>query len=789
MGALRQTNFSAGELSRALYGRNDLEQFNVGLRRLLNGYVTRQGSIRSRPGTLFVAECMYPSVGSIVRGFRASSGVGFLLEFTDAAIRIYRDDVLVRTVTITKAGGPVPYYYDINVPLAELLTTSSSLSRCTFTQFGDVLSITNPYVAPHELVFLGPTDADWELRAVDFDHPMYFGGAIPGGGWKGGIGVTPASVAPTPVGAPTRNWEYRWTLILEYANGTRIETLPGFGTRGKYEIEETDAATIPMPDTGNMPLLINPTAAAPLTLRFEVAAASNRTAGFGFRQVSTRIYRGRSGIFGLVGEVPGAQERGEGPDPSPYVMQFIDYGDEPDYTIAPPTGRNPFTIYSDTGNPPAVLRVEYPGALTYFESRSVYGGTFQRPGRLWCSRINDYLNFDRPTVLLADSPIELELASYFREQIMWMVGLERLIVGTDSSIYIVGGEDPLSAISQNQARMHIAIGSRPLQPVAVNGTVLYVREKGSGVQAIAFSNERRSYDGGDVSMFAEHLFKGRAVRDWCFQKDPEGLIWLVMEDGAMLSLTYNEAMGVVAFGEHLSARGTAPGGDTGFAGFIESCCSVPGVEEDTVYLVVHRTVSGVLKRYIEKLATRNFDTAAEAVCLDSAVQTANPATTVIPGHAHLAGAVVWANADGQVIGPKVVSGGDVDLTAELDGIAPDLVTIGLRYEVDVELLDVADRKENPKIVKRVLWEIADSRGFFTGTVLPVSGSTEGLDEWQQREIERDAYDPLVLFTGVAEVAVQGGWDKEGRACIRQVDPMPLEIVGVTRDGSEGGGGG
>ena len=51
-----QKSFTGGELSPALYSRNDLAKYMIGLKKLKNGFVRAEGCISNRAGLEFVCE-------------------------------------------------------------------------------------------------------------------------------------------------------------------------------------------------------------------------------------------------------------------------------------------------------------------------------------------------------------------------------------------------------------------------------------------------------------------------------------------------------------------------------------------------------------------------------------------------------------------------------------------------------------------------------------------------------------------------------------------------------------
>lgn len=104
--------------------------------------------------------------------------------------------------------------------------------------------------------------------------------------------------------------------------------------------------------------------------------------------------------------------------------------------------------------------------------------------------------------------------------------------------------------------------------------------------------------------------------------------------------------------------------------------------------------------------------------------------------------------------------------------------VGLQMEeVDLELLDIsgAQVRDKTKLVRKVAVElVSSSRGLKAGT------DEDHLDEWKQRDTS-DEYAPVALFTGVAEISIKSKGDKYGRVLLRQTEPLPITVVGVTRE--------
>jgi hypothetical protein len=101
--AVQLTNFTGGELSPRLDGRNDLAKYASGCKTLQNMVVYPHGSAARRPGTNFVAEVKTSSAFTRLVPFEFSTTQTYILEFGNQYIRYYKDDgaVLESNLTIT----------------------------------------------------------------------------------------------------------------------------------------------------------------------------------------------------------------------------------------------------------------------------------------------------------------------------------------------------------------------------------------------------------------------------------------------------------------------------------------------------------------------------------------------------------------------------------------------------------------------------------------------------------------------------------------------------------------
>jgi len=152
--AVQLTNFTGGELSPRLDGRNDLQKYPTGCKTLENMIVFPHGSAARRSGTQFVAEVKDSSKETRLIPFEFSTTQTYMLEFGDQYIRFYKDNGQILS------GGSA---YEISSPYLE-----SELFDIKYAQSADVMYICHPNHPVKKLARTGHTS--WTLTSVDFQN-------------------------------------------------------------------------------------------------------------------------------------------------------------------------------------------------------------------------------------------------------------------------------------------------------------------------------------------------------------------------------------------------------------------------------------------------------------------------------------------------------------------------------------------------------------------------------------------------------------------------------------------
>ena len=246
------------------------------------------------------------------------------------------------------------------------------------------------------------------------------------------------------------------------------------------------------------------------------------------------------------------------------------------------------------------------------------------------------------------------------------------------------------------------------------------------------------------------------------------MVWSVSSSGRLLGLTYVPEQQLGAIHQH----------DTD--GVFESCACVAEGREDVLYVVVQRTVNGAQTRYIERMATRQFATPADAFFVDSGATYSGAPATVISGLSWLEGKTVSILGDGAVFPRRVVTGGQITLEQ-----ACSKVQVGLAITADCQTLplsqqiDASYAQGKLKNINRVWLRVYKSSGMFAGP------RVDRLVQFKQRTTENYGLPPA-LVTDEIEIVLEPSWQSGGQIYVRQTDPLPLTLVSMTLEASIGG---
>ncbi len=450
--------------------------------------------------------------------------------------------------------------------------------------------------------------------------------------------------------------------------------------------------------------------------------------------VEYNVYRSINGVFGYVGTTS--------------TTTFIDDKIEPDLTSTAPVFTNPF----ENGNNPA--------CVNYFQQRKVFACLKNNPQQLVASQTATNNNFNISRPLSTSDSINVTLSEREVNEIRHIIALNDLILLTSGAEWKLNGSDgAFSASSSLVASPQSFYGCSHVPPVVSGNMILFVQSGGSVVRDLGYTYLSDSYDGEELSIFANHLFEGKQIVDMAYAKEPYRILWCVMSDGTLNALTYNKKQEVAGWHKHETK------------GKFESVAIVRENFEDVAYFVVKREINGQTKRFIERMATRIVDKTEDGIFLDCSLSYNGEPVSVISGLNHLEGEEINILADSNVITNKVVQNGSVTL----DYPASKIVA-GLPYEFELETLNLEGEYTYGllKIVNSINVQVEKSReDFFVvnsdGTIVQNPRSIKSIN------------DSNYLHSGNVDIFPFSNYADGANVHLKQIYPFPLTINSISLD--------
>lgn len=617
---LIQPSFAAGELSPLLFARVDLEKYHSGAALMRNFFVDYRGGASTRMGTDFIDFALHSDQGQPrLIPFIVSSEIAYMLEFGNFYVRFIANGGYV-----IDGGTGLPLivaspYAVADLPLlkfaqsANLLTLTHpsypiyNLTRITSTYFSLTINTIDPDIGtPGGVVISQKNNTDTKSR---------YGYVITavGANGKEGLPSDPVYVDGSILNQNTGIVnDVNWDIVAggQYYNIYKSGPTPtnaagitssaasvSFGYVGSSPFGNFVDNNIAPDYSSSPPQFQDPFSPGELTDLAVTARGSGYTGA-----LTPLTFTGGGGTgaagFGIID------------DSSAGVVGAVLTRPGKNYTTLPTisdAGGNTATYTVSLGQ----LNGTYPGTVGYVQQRRTFGGTTNLPEALVASQPGDYNNFNTHPISLATDSITASLAGLQVNAIKALVPVSTgLIVLTSGSGFLVTGGSQGSAITPTDlvALPQASSGVNDMPPLIVTKDILYVQNRGSVVRDLAFNFYIQAYDGTDRSVLASHLFSGYKLTEWAYAEEPFRLITAVRNDGRLLTFTYVPEQEIFAWASFTTN------------GLFRSVASIPEGTENAIYTIIQRFNGISWVYYVERFASRVFNTLADAQCLDSALQ-------------------------------------------------------------------------------------------------------------------------------------------------------------------------
>lgn len=418
----------------------------------------------------------------------------------------------------------------------------------------------------------------------------------------------------------------------------------------------------------------------------------------------------------------------------------------------------------------------WPSCVCFYEQRMIFANTDTEPQTLWGSATDDYVNFattEYDSIVIDSNGFSYTIASNEANPIVWLQPGPVLLIGT------TGGEWQMKAASSvNQPITPTNVNITPqtshgskrnIRPFKVGHSTIFIQKAGRKAIELTYDFQEDSFIGKDLTLISEHILrKGGSAIGTAYQREPNSIVWICLDDGSFCGLTYEREQQVIAWHPH----------QLGGGGLVESISCIPSAAgtEDLLYLLVKRTVGGVTKRYIEYLTVDFYPTdttdRTSMQFVDCNLLYDGVSTSVITNLDHLEGMSVTPVVDGFEQLPKVVTGGSITLSSP-----GSRVYVGFNYRSLLRILpldggsrDGGTAQGKTKRTGKTSIRLYNSTGFTYGSDL------NRLDTFSPRDAHN--VDNAEFISGDRIVNVPGDYGTTGQFYLIQDQAYPLTILSI-----------
>lgn len=765
-------SLNGGEVSHRFAARMDIQKYLACCEIMENWFPLTLGGAKFRHGTVFVnAAKNSGEVNNKVRlvRFKFSQDQAYVLEFGDLYVRFYKDGAQI--------AGPL----ELVTPYPE-----SMLDDLFFFQSADVMYICSDGTL--QVRKLARTDDDpptFILNTVNFNAPGTILDEPTGETGNGNTGIgtlTPGATTGTGVTFTGSNGGFVPADIgrgLAYLTSRAIITAHLSSSQVQADIIDDFPDTNPIP-ADEWRLTGQPGS--------EIDTGPKKVQGsfveFHF-EGPNKIGSLRSSDIGKYIKAWGGFVRilsigGDGTSMKGYVVAELS-------EIDPGTTEIPKTPFWSIWRNAWTDDLGYPICGCFYQGRMYLA----RNQTVWGSIVEDFENFGLGSE--DDSGISRTISDNEINDLRWLMASKRLFAGTAGQGYrfVASSDGGALTPSDFNAETISTKGSERIQPIRIDDQVIYIQYGGKKIREQVFDFVSDKFNSPDLLLLAEHITEGKKILGFDYQQETDSILWAWLDDGTILTLTYQRAEEVIAVARIVTD------------GRVIGLCVIPRPEtsKDWVWVAVERTINTQILTYIE-----HFEEDADicrdwpALYTDCAILIpgADVVDDVISGLDHLEGKTVWVIGDGMLFNVEVftdefnviyvrstavVTGGQITLSPSRADVPVTTIEVGLAYEGEIITLEprIPDSAGGQGMVKGWAWlgmRFRKTLGLHYGVRLNEDGITrEVLQYLPHRRAAHEMDSQIPLQRGKRHIPSLGH-DGTGQLLVRQTLPFPAEVLSL-----------
>ena len=623
---LKQSSFSGGEVSPEMWGRDDYKKYESSVKTMLNFYPHPIGGATNRPGTYCIEEVKDSSKKVKLFSFQFSVEQAYIIEVGENYLRYYKDGgQIVRTIAVTDAWVTATgYALDDAVDNGGLVyrcilahtsgaTTEPGVGASWETNWiqNAIVETTTTYTENYLFNLKTAQSADTlyicnnNYKPKTLTRSSHYKWSIADLGYEDGPfrtqNITATTITPSAVTgnisltASTSIFESShigslWQISHDVTGQAISVSLASVTETSSIKCKGTWSLITHSIWTGKIYLQWSDDNTNWETIRSYSSNADQNVNDSGeteeLKYIRISMYAYTSGTCNI--DLNAYSFINDG------IVQITGVTNGTTAAAAVLTELAFTTATKDWAEGAWSTKNGYPACVKFYQNRLGFAGSTKDPLTLWLTQTGDYINFLTNTIVKDDDAITAPLVSQGVNSIRSMVSLGNMLAFTAGGEWKIGTGSESTALTPTSIRavQQGYTGSSTLEPLIIGNRVLYCQEIGSTVRDFGYVLTDDVYKGDDLTLLARHLFRNYEIVDWAYQQEPDGIIWVVRDDGVLLSFTYIKEQDVWAWAQHTTD------------GEFESVATIPGTNYTEVYFVVKREIGGAVKRFVERMAPR-----------------------------------------------------------------------------------------------------------------------------------------------------------------------------------------
>lgn len=263
-----------------------------------------------------------------------------------------------------------------------------------------------------------------------------------------------------------------------------------------------------------------------------------------------------------------------------------------------------------------------------FEQRSLYASSHDMPFTLWFSAVGDLFNFYAKRPQADDDAFSVTIPARRASKIRHVLAGKELLLFTEDGVYLLDHEGGvgLSYRTVRMRRICNAAADSNVQPIQVDDKTIFVGEDGRTVYELKYDLMDDAIRPSDRSVLAYHMTEQSRIVKMAHQRFPDSVVWFLLDDGTLISMTYMPEHEVYAWSHHV-----VPSAGTGMKivdiADVGSLKTGSGIETTSdVLLVYEGGTKTIVERMLPNACSDEIDLGDDSASRTDHVGGTNPAS-------------------------------------------------------------------------------------------------------------------------------------------------------------------